>query len=141
MLTKKITYTDYNGVTRTEPFYFNLSKAELVEMEMNASEGLTALIQRIADEKDNRKLYAFFKDIVLRAYGVKSDDGKRFVKNQEVRDAFEQSPAFEVFIMEFLGDDSANVITSFLEGIFPQDLVSAAKEANGGTLTPKMPAN
>ena len=80
MLKKTITYTDYNGVERKEDFYFNLTKAELMEMEMSTEGGLAERIQKVVDTKDVPSIIKIFKDLVLKAYGEKSADGKRFIK-------------------------------------------------------------
>ena len=91
MLKRTITYPDYNGGTRTEDFYFNLTQAEITEMELSVDGGLVEMINRIVAAQDGRQIIATFKDIILRAYGEKSPDGKRFVKSQELRDAFSWS--------------------------------------------------
>ena len=93
MLKRSITYTDYNGGTRTEDFYFNLTQAEVTEMELSVDGGLVEMINRIVAAQDGKQIIATFKDIILRAYGEKSPDGKRFIKNQELRDAFAQTEA------------------------------------------------
>ena len=100
MLKKTITYTDYNGNPRTEDFYFNLNEAELAEMVVSVDGGLTAMIQRIVAAQDGKQIIATFKDIVLRAYGEKSPDGRRFIKSPELRDAFSQTEAYVKLFME-----------------------------------------
>lgn len=117
MLKKTITYTDYNGVERTEDFYFNLSKAELMEMEMSTTGGLSEMIQKIVDTKDVPAIVAIFKDLVLKAYGEKSPDGKRFVKNDELREAFSQTEAYSELFMELATD--AEAASAFMNGIVP----------------------
>ena len=100
MLKRSITYTDYNGGTRTEDFYFNLTQAEVTEMELSVDGGLVEMINRIVAAQDGKQIIATFKDIILRAYGEKSPDGKRFIKNQELRDAFAQTEAYSILFME-----------------------------------------
>lgn len=117
MLKKTITYVDYDGNERTEDFYFNLTKAEVSEMEMSEYGGLTKLIKKIIAERDNKRIVAMFKDLILRAYGEKSPDGKRFVKNQELRDAFSQTEAYSVLFMELAGN--AEAAAAFVNGITP----------------------
>ena len=129
MLKKPIKYTDYNGVEREEDFYFNLSKAELMEMELSKSGGLSDQIQKIIQAKDTPAIVAVFKDLILKAYGEKSPDGKRFVKNQELRDAFEQSEAYSNLFMELATDDQK--AAEFINGIVPPE----ATNASGGGLT------
>ena len=119
MLKKTITYTDYNGHQRTEDFYFNLNKAELVELELSASGGLTAMMDRVIAAEDNPTLFKIFKDLVLKAYGIKSDDGRKFIKNQEVRDDFAQTEAYSVLVMELVSD--AEKAAEFFNLIIPQD--------------------
>lgn len=119
MLKKTIKYTDYNGVEREEDFYFNLNKAELTEMELSHDGGLTGMIERIVKEQDSKEIIKVFKDLVLKAYGVKSDDGKRFIKNEEVRDSFAQTEAYSELFMELAMD--ANAATAFVNGIIPEN--------------------
>lgn len=120
MLKKTITYTDFDGNERKEDFYFNLSKAECVEMELSSEGGLSKLIDKIVNEVDNGRIMAIFKDIVLRSYGQKSLDGKRFIKSQELRDSFEQTEAYSNLIMELLTSENAAAPIAFVNGIIPQ---------------------
>lgn len=120
MIKKTITYTDYNGVERTENFYFNLSKAEVMEMEMSADGGMTAAIQKIVDAKDVPAIIRVFKDLVLKSYGVKSDDGRRFIKSKEISDAFVQTEAYSQIFMELA--TNTDEATAFINGIIPSDL-------------------
>lgn len=119
MLKKTVTYEDYNGVERTEDFYFNMSEAEVMEMEMSINGGLSTMIDRIVAAQDSATLIKIFKDMVLRAYGVKSDDGRRFIKNQEVRDNFAQTEAYSIIFMELVTD--AEAAAKFVNGIIPQN--------------------
>lgn len=124
MLKKTISYTDYNGVEREETFYFNLSKAECLEMEMGTVGGLEQMIQSIINEQDSARLIELFKEIILKSYGVKSPDGKRFIKNQEVRDSFAQTEAFSELFMELATD--ADAAAEFINGIVPQKALEEA---------------
>lgn len=117
MLKKTITYTDYDGNERKEDFYFNLNKAEIIEMELSNDGGLAKFIEKIVAEKDSKKIVEIFKDLILKAYGEKSLDGKRFVKNQELRDAFEQTEAFSELFVELSSD--AEAAAAFVNGIIP----------------------
>lgn len=121
MLKRDITFEDYNGDTVTETFYFNLSKPELIEMEVEYKEGFGAMIKKVINTKDHKTLMALFKQIVLKAYGVKSDDGRRFIKNEQLREEFSQTGAYEVLYMELATKDDAAVV--FLKGILPRDMV------------------
>lgn len=117
MLSKVIKYTDYNGVERTETFYFNLTQAECMEMEMTAAGGLSAYINKIIDANDMPSLVKLFKELVLKAYGVKSDDGRRFMKSDEIREAFSQTEAYSQLFMELAND--ADKAAEFINGITP----------------------
>ena len=117
MLKKTITYTDYNDVERTEDFYFNLTKAELMEMEMGAVGGLSGMIEKIVSAKDAPAIIKVFKELVLKAYGEKSADGKRFVKSKEISDAFAQTEAYSQLFMELATD--ADAASKFVNGIAP----------------------
>lgn len=120
MLKKTITYTDYNGTERKEDFYFNLTKAELMEMEMSTSGGMAEMIQRIVAAQDAPAITKIFKELVLKAYGQKSADGRRFVKNDELRAEFEQTEAYSEIFMELATD--ADAAAKFVNGIMPADI-------------------
>lgn len=118
MLKKTITYTDYNGTERTEDFYFNLSQAEIMDMEMSIEGGLAQKINKIVDAKDNVALYKLFTDLITKAYGEKSSDGRRFVKSSEISESFTQTEAYSVLLNEFVTDsDSA---AKFVNAIIPK---------------------
>ncbi len=117
MLKKTITYTDYNGVERTEDFYFNLTKAELMEMEIGTTGGMADMIKRIIDAKDAPAIIKIFKELVLKAYGEKSADGKRFVKSEEISNGFAQTEAYSQLFMELATD--ADAAAAFVNGIIP----------------------
>ena len=117
MLKKTITYTDYDGNERTEDFYFNLTKAEVAEMEMTHTGGMEKMLRKIVAEKDSKRIVEIFKDLILRAYGEKSADGKRFIKNQELRDSFAQTEAYSDLFMELATD--AEAASAFVNGILP----------------------
>ena len=120
MLTKTIEYPDYNGVQRKEDFSFNLNKAELMEMEMSTAGGLAELITKIVAAQDAPQLIKLFKDLILKAYGEKSSDGKRFVKSKELSDAFSQTEAYSILFMELA--ENADEASKFINGIIPSDL-------------------
>ena len=120
MFAKTITYTDFNDVERTETFYFNLSKAEIAEMQLTTEGGLTEKLQKIIDSKDQAEIFKMFKYLILKAYGEKSLDGKRFIKNEELSEGFSQTAAFDEFFME-LGTNS-DAAQAFVNGIIPKDL-------------------
>ena len=118
MLKKTMTYVDYDGNQRTEDFYFNLTKAEIMEMDLSASGGLDKLITKIVAEQDGAKIIEIFKKIILGAYGEKSLDGKRFVKSPELSEAFSQTEAYSDLFMELATD--AEKAAAFINGIVPK---------------------
>ena len=120
MLKKTITYTDYNDVERTEDFYFNLNKAEIMEMELSVSGGLTTMIKRVVAAQEAPEIIKVFKDLILKSYGVKSDDGRRFIKNDKLREEFEQTEAYSILYMELSTD--AEAAAAFVNGIIPADV-------------------
>lgn len=119
MIKRTIKYVDYNSQEREEDFYFNLNEAELTEMELSQDGGLTQYIDRIVKERNGKEIIKIFKDLVLKAYGVKSDDGRRFIKNDEVRDDFAQTEAYNKLFMELATD--AEAAAKFVNGIVPPD--------------------
>ena len=125
MIKKPITYTDYNGNERTEDFYFNLSKAEVMEMEMSTTGGMAEKIQRIVAAQDQTEIIKVFKELILKAYGEKSADGKRFIKSEELSTAFSQTEAYSILFMELATD--ADKAAEFVNGVVPADM---AKQAN-----------
>lgn len=129
MLKKTITYNDYNGTARTEDFYFNLSQAEVMEMEMSTAGGLAEMIKRIVASQDAPSIIKVFKDLILKAYGEKSADGKRFIKSEELATAFSQTEAYSILFTELATDDKA--AAAFVNGIVPAEMSKkAAKAAN-----------
>lgn len=130
MLKKTITYTDYNGEERTEDFYFNLSRAELVMMESSKLGGMRAYYERIIQAKDNVAIMECFRDLIRMAVGEKSPDGKRFVKSEEYATAFEQSEAYSELIIELLSDE--HIALNFIQGILPPSIQKeVSKQAAG----------
>ena len=126
MLKKRIKYTDYDGNVREEDFYFNLSKAELTEMELSTLGGMEKRINRIVSAQDTRQIVEVFKDIILRSYGEKSLDGKRFIKNEELSTAFSQTEAYTELFMELATDDKA--AAAFLTGIIPKEVAAEVEK-------------
>lgn len=135
MLKKSITYTDYNGTERTEDFYFNMTRAELMEMELGTTGGMTEMIQKIVAAQDAPAIIKIFKDLVLKAYGEKSADGKRFIKSDEISTAFSQTEAYSQLFMELATD--ADKAAEFVNGIVPSDVAKqAAAQGSNPVLSP-----
>ena len=128
MLKKVITYTDFNGVERTEAFYFNLSKAELAEMELSTAGGYTDMLKAIIDAKDTPSLVKIFKDLLLRSYGIKSDDGRRFMKSEQISTEFAQTEAYSQLFMELASDDKA--AADFVKAVLPSDLAEGVSKSD-----------
>ena len=126
MIKKTVTYSDLNGVNRTESFYFHYYESEILEMELSVEGGFAERIQRIIDAKDQATLIRVIKKFVLDAYGVKSDDGRQFIKNDEVRAKFEQCPAYSKIFMELVLDDK--VAADFVNGVVPPEMAERVKQ-------------
>lgn len=125
MLKKTIKYTDYNGIERTEDFWFNMSKAEIAEMEISTTGGFSEMIQKIIAAQDIPAIAKIFKDFILKAYGEKSPDGKRFIKSEELSTQFSQTEAYSQLFMELATD--AQAASDFINGVAPN--AEAQKEA------------
>lgn len=123
MITKEITYTDYNGQERTEKYQFNFTKAELTEMELSVNGGLSAMMERIKETDDRPELMRIFKELILKAYGAKSADGKRFVKSDELRTEFSQTEAYSELYMELVTNTESAI--TFFNGLIPNDIKAA----------------
>ena len=129
MYKKTVTYEDYKGNTRTEDHYFNLNKAELLELELSTTGGLTVMMDRIVAAQDNVTLFKIFKDLVAKSYGVMSDDGRKFIKNEEVLNDFMQTEAYSIIFSELATDEEA--AAEFFNNVIPKKLAEElSKETN-----------
>ena len=132
MLKKNIKYTDYNGVKREDTHYFNLSKAEIMEMELSTVGGFAEMVEKVVEAQDTPTIVAIFKDLILKAYGEKSPDGKGFMKLDEegrpLSRKFSQTEAYSVLFMELATD--AEAAAAFINGIVPSDVAKEAREKN-----------
>ena len=126
MLKKTITATDFNGKTYTEDYYFNISKPEVAEMEYSKKGGFAAYLDRIIKAKDDKELADVFKDLILKSYGVKSQDGRRFEKSEQLSLEFSQTDAYSVLYMELASD--SDKASEFIKGIFPSDIVMKSEK-------------
>ena len=129
MIKRTVTYEDYNGEKRTETFYFHFTEAEILDMEMSTEGGFAERIQRIIDAKDQSALMKLIKKFVIDAYGVKSDDGKRFIKNDEVKAAFLECPAYSDIFMDMVTDDK--LAAEFVNGVVPKNMKNRFAEIAG----------
>ena len=119
MYKKTWTYTDYNGITKTEDFYFNLSKVELADMQMSSEGSLDEIIDRITKAQETPLIWKYFKKLMLAAYGEKTSDG-RFVKNDEILAKFQSTVAFSEIAMLFATNDKE--ASDFVNGILPKEV-------------------
>lgn len=134
MLKREITYEDFNGDEITETFYFNVSKPELIELEVEVKDGFSAWMQRIIKAEDYQTIIKEFKRFVLFAYGEKSQDGKRFIKNDELREGFSQTNAYNVLFMELAEDDGK--AAEFVIGVMPKDMAPDIQKQMAETAKP-----
>lgn len=130
MIKQTITYTDYEGNERTEDFFFNLTKAELMEMQVSTEGGLEKRINKIIASQNTKEIIELFKEIIIKSYGIKSDDGKRFIKSQEVKDEFMQTEAYSELFMKLATDEKA--AAAFINGIIPKDIQNKANPIPAG---------
>lgn len=121
MIKETITYTDYNGVERTEDFYFDLNEAEITEMEMSTAGGLGEMIKNIVAAQDAPAIIKIFKDLIAKAYGKKSPDGKYFEKSEQISREFMQTKAYPKLFMKLATDSEA--ASKFINGIIPEKAV------------------
>lgn len=128
MFKKTITYTDYNDVTRTEDFFFNLTKSDIMKMEMSVQGGLAEMIKRIIAAEDAPAIIAVFEDLIQKSYGVKTLDGKGFDKNPKHFEAFKQTPAYDELFMQLATD--ADAAAEFVNQIIPSDMRKQLAEQN-----------
>lgn len=127
MLKKTFEYVDYNGNSRKEDHYFNLTEAEITEMELGTTGGFAEMIQNAVNAQDAPTVMRTFKDIILKSYGEKSPDGRRFIKSREISEAFAQTEAYNQLFMELVTDVDA--CAKFVNGIVPQRKPTLVPEA------------
>lgn len=122
MIKKTITYTDFNGNERTEDFYFNLTKAELVRMEMGVKGGMVEMMNRMIAAQDAPALIEVFEELIQKSYGVKTPDGRGFVKRPEDFEAFKSTEAYSELFIELI--NSAEASAEFFNGVIPANLAA-----------------
>ena len=127
MRKETITYTDYNNVTRTEDFFFNLNEAELTALQYGVDGGMKEMLERIVKSKDNKQIMACFRELIAKSYGEKSPDGRRFVKSKELSEAFMQTEAYNELMLRFMTD--ANYSAEFINDVLA-DVTKRTKERN-----------
>lgn len=115
MIKERLNYIDFDGVERTEDFWFNLSETEIVQMQTSVKGGFTAMLKKIIEAEDETKLMPLVEEIILKSYGEKSSDGRRFKKSKELSEEFKQTEAYNQLFMKFLKD--ADAFTTFVNGL------------------------
>jgi hypothetical protein len=128
MLKKTIAYVDLNGIDRKEDFYFNLSKPEIIKMQGSVKGGYDVRLKSIAADLNGVNIMEFFEDLIKRSYGEKSEDGRRFMKSEEISKAFMETPAYEVLFEELVTNDKA--AADFVNSVMPADIVQKVIENN-----------
>lgn len=136
MLKKEITYENFDGEETTETFYFNVSKPEIIELEVDIQGGFGRMMERIVEANDTKLLIQEFKRIILLAYGVKSEDGKRFIKSDELREEFTQTAAYSELFMQLALD--ADAAADFIKAILPRDLSDTIEEVKPAPQPPQI---
>ncbi len=126
MVKRKVTYRDFDGEERTDVFYFNLTEAELTEIELEYDGDMSNKLQIMRENRDGRGMFSLITNLILRAYGEKTSDGKRFVKNAEMREAFAASEAYSELLKGLLEDE--NKLTAFIAAIMPEDIRTKIEE-------------
>lgn len=128
MLKKTITYEDYNGITRKEDFLFNLTKTELMKWDLKTPGGLAAKLERITQKFDVPELTSFIEALIDNSYGIKSDDGVRFIKDEKLSTMFRQTEAYDQLFVELLSDEKKTA--AFINGILPKELMEEVAKKN-----------
>ena len=126
MYKKTITYEDYNGSTRTEDFYFNLTEAEVTEMQLSVKGGFAEMINNMVKANDLGSLIGIMKEMIIKSYGIKSEDGRRFIKKPEYVEEFTETPAFSALYMELATDEKA--AANFINKVMPAKFVAEAEK-------------
>lgn len=136
MLKKTITYKDYNGIERTEDFYFNLTQTELMKWDLKTPGGLAAKLEKITQKFDVPSLTEFLEDLIDKSYGIKSEDGVRFIKDPDLSKMFRQTEAYDQLFIELFSNEKKT--SDFINGILPKELLEKAKEQNANVSKPAL---
>lgn len=134
MLKKTITYKDYNDVERTEDFYFNLTQTELMKWDLKTPGGLAAKLEKITQKFDVPSLTEFLEDLIDKSYGIKSDDGVRFIKDPKLSEMFRQTEAYDQLFIELFSNEKKT--SDFINGILPKELLEQAQKQNANVSKP-----
>lgn len=137
MLKRNITYENFDGNKVTDVFYFNLTKTEILDVQLGYEGGLEEFIKKVVAAEDLKSLIVEFKKIILLSYGERSDDGKYFRKSDHMREEFSQTAAFDSLFMELATNDKA--AADFVLGIIPRDWQTELKKTEVVNLPPQPP--
>lgn len=137
MLKKTITYQDFDNNTVSEEFHFHISKAELAKWQLSHEGGLEERIKKIVAAENKSEIIAIFEEIILKSVGIRSDDGKRFSKSDQIRDDFAQTNAYSELFMELVSDADAGVV--FIRGIMPSDMIAEADKVMAEEMVVQLP--
>lgn len=127
MIKKLITYTDFNGAQQTDELYFNLSKAELTELQVSVNDGLDKQLKEIVTNGNAAEIIKMLKTIIAKSYGIRSEDGKRFIKREELSRDFLDSAAYDELFIQLASDPNAAM--EFIKGILPADIAREVEKA------------
>ena len=136
MITREVTYTDYNGDEQTEKYYFDLTVPEMLELSFSSAGDIQSTLERLSNSRKVGEIFNIIQTLIFKSVGVKSDDGKRFVKNEEVLNDFKQSRGYESFLMKMMQD--TDYASKFIEQLIPQDRIrqiAGVEKVNGGKHT------
>lgn len=139
MIKRTVTYEDFNGVTHTEDLYFNLTKTEMSKIVLEEAkfdpdgnqdeESMNAFSDRLREigrSGDGKKIIDMFEWLLKISYGEKSEDGRRFVKNDEVYEDWRYSASYDQFWQDLMLSETGDMV-EFINGIIPADLMKAAE--------------
>ena len=133
MITREVTYIDYNGAEQTEKYYFDLTVPEMLELSFSSAGDIQSTLERLSNSRKVGEIFNIIQTLIFKSVGVKSDDGKRFVKNEEVLNDFKQSRGYESFLMKMMQD--TDYASKFIEQLIPQDRIqqiAGVEKVDGG---------
>lgn len=128
MIKKTVTYKNFNDVEVTEDCYFNYTEAQLADLEMSVGGGLSATLRSLSAAQNETELYKFFRQLILGAYGIKSPDGRKFMKSKEISEDFEQTAAYNAIFMELVTDTDKAI--EFVNNLIPESLKEKMSKVN-----------
>lgn len=128
MIKKTVTYKNFNDVEVTEDCYFNYTESQLADLEMSVGGGLSATLRSLSAAQNETELYKFFRQLILGAYGIKSADGRKFMKSKEISEDFEQTAAYNAIFMELVTNTDKAI--EFVNNLIPESLKEKMSKVN-----------